>query len=310
MALIQCIECNKERSDTVRKCPHCGHMIKVNKHKVKSKKNKIISIVVVGIVASIFVFLALYTVEQKKVADTVVRLIDDIKLVDENTNEKITIAEVAYENTNAFQKIFITNYSVVDEKRSAYNQFMANKVIDLIEQISSVTLDSGEQIVQAETEYYELSNDQKALVANYEKLTNIRHEYDTLPIALTTENIEDYIKFDFSFDNYDVDISTKFMLVYYEGSADLITQTTAIQDNKFENLVVTLKFNIENTVSEGELNDFWQAPIVKVVIPENGSTTEATGITYESIFVPTGMPRLSDIIGYSVMSVSGSAYKK
>ena len=38
MALISCPECNREISDTVRKCPNCGYKIKNH----RSPKNKII----------------------------------------------------------------------------------------------------------------------------------------------------------------------------------------------------------------------------------------------------------------------------
>lgn len=37
MALINCPECNKEMSDTIKKCPHCGFVIK--KKKVKKDKS-------------------------------------------------------------------------------------------------------------------------------------------------------------------------------------------------------------------------------------------------------------------------------
>lgn len=36
MALIKCPECNKEISDTARKCIHCGYEIKNKKHSIAS----------------------------------------------------------------------------------------------------------------------------------------------------------------------------------------------------------------------------------------------------------------------------------
>ncbi len=39
MALMNCPECNKEMSDTIKKCPHCGFVIK--KKKVKKEKKDI-----------------------------------------------------------------------------------------------------------------------------------------------------------------------------------------------------------------------------------------------------------------------------
>lgn len=56
MAIIKCPECNKEMSDTVKKCPHCGYKIKN-----KSKKNKItiILIVVIAIILVICIIKAI-----------------------------------------------------------------------------------------------------------------------------------------------------------------------------------------------------------------------------------------------------------
>lgn len=40
MALMNCPECNKEMSDTIKKCPHCGFVIKKKKVKKEKKDNK------------------------------------------------------------------------------------------------------------------------------------------------------------------------------------------------------------------------------------------------------------------------------
>lgn len=65
MALIQCKECGKEISDTVRKCPHCGYANKdLKQDKVNSRKNfikqhiKVISILVIVLVVGLVVFIA------------------------------------------------------------------------------------------------------------------------------------------------------------------------------------------------------------------------------------------------------------
>ena len=43
MALINCPECKKEISDTARKCPHCGYVVKSVLKDVNTNKKTIIN---------------------------------------------------------------------------------------------------------------------------------------------------------------------------------------------------------------------------------------------------------------------------
>ena len=50
MALIQCPECGKTFSNTVKKCPNCGYKIRKEKKKIeKGTKIKICSVLIAGI---------------------------------------------------------------------------------------------------------------------------------------------------------------------------------------------------------------------------------------------------------------------
>ena len=65
MALIQCKECGKDMSSTVKKCPHCGFENKeLKQDKMNSRKNfikqhiKVISIIVIVLIAGVVGFIA------------------------------------------------------------------------------------------------------------------------------------------------------------------------------------------------------------------------------------------------------------
>ena len=53
MALIKCPECEKEISDTVKKCPHCGYSLKK-----KNNKNIIVKIIILVIAILLVIFIA------------------------------------------------------------------------------------------------------------------------------------------------------------------------------------------------------------------------------------------------------------
>ncbi len=53
MALIKCIECGKDISDTVKSCPHCGYIYKEEK---KITTGKVVLIVAIMIIVAIILF--------------------------------------------------------------------------------------------------------------------------------------------------------------------------------------------------------------------------------------------------------------
>ena len=59
----------------------------------------------------------------------------------------------------------------------------AEKVMSLIEDIGTVSLDSENAIVRAEEAYAELSDDDKKEVETYDDLVKAREEYDALVVA-------------------------------------------------------------------------------------------------------------------------------
>lgn len=88
MALINCKECNKEISDTVDSCPHCGYNLK-NK---KPKKNMIGIIVVIGIVV-ISILTCIYISNQKALKIEQERVKQELLLKEENEKKARILQE-------------------------------------------------------------------------------------------------------------------------------------------------------------------------------------------------------------------------
>ena len=115
-------------------------------------------------------------------------MIEKINAIGEVTLESgaaIEAAEAAYNALTDDQKALVNNYDVLTNARSTYEKLVADRaaadaVIEKINAIGEVTLESGAAIEAAEAAYNELTDDQKALVNNYEILTNARTVYDKL----------------------------------------------------------------------------------------------------------------------------------
>jgi hypothetical protein len=74
-----------------------------------------------------------------------------------------------------------------DAQIAAENQAAADRVIERIDKIGEVTIDSIRAIEKAEGEYDELTRAQKELVTNYDVLTAARAKYDELKAAADAE---------------------------------------------------------------------------------------------------------------------------
>ena len=74
-----------------------------------------------------------------------------------------------------------------DAKIAAENQAAADKVIQRIDKLGEISLDSIRAIEKAESEFEELTRAQKELVTNYDVLTAARAKYDELKAAADAE---------------------------------------------------------------------------------------------------------------------------
>ena len=99
------------------------------------------------------------------------------------SGELIEKAEGLYDALSDSQKEKITNREELFAARTEYDSLV---VEDLITQIGTVTLESGDAIVKAEDQYIALDREARNLVDNYQTLTDARKEYDRMDTAVKT----------------------------------------------------------------------------------------------------------------------------
>lgn len=124
-------------------------------------------------------------VSARKVFD-VMKDIADIGTVTIDSNAKITEAENAYENLTAKEKVSVENYS---ELTSARSTFKVLSVMDKINGIGTVTLESDEKISLAEEEYNKLNEKERNQITNHDTLVEARSRYKVLCVIKCIEDI-------------------------------------------------------------------------------------------------------------------------
>ena len=118
----------------------------------------------------------IYTKEEKA-ADTVEAMISAIGTVTEESKTAIEEARAAYDNLTDEQKALVENYEVLTNAETALAKIendskAAESVEALITAIGTVTEERKTAIEEARATYDNLTDEQKALVENYEVLTN------------------------------------------------------------------------------------------------------------------------------------------
>lgn len=108
-------------------------------------------------------------------AAAVDNLIDAIGEVTLKSKQDIETARAAYDNLTPTQKTYVTKLDTLTAAETAYKALVdrkaADDVIEKINEIGKVTLDSKTAIEAARAAYNALTNDQKLLVENYDVLT-------------------------------------------------------------------------------------------------------------------------------------------
>lgn len=163
----------------------------------------------------------------------VIKLINDIGTVDENSLTKIETAENAYNKLTAEQKQLVSNYQALLDARDTYEEIIASKEVALsveamIDALGPITLESESAIIEAENAYAALTDLQKSLVKNYAILVKAREDFDRLanPISLS---------YTFDFYNESKITSTSgtgitlkyFQQVETNGNGDILTNLTS-----------------------------------------------------------------------------------
>ena len=112
-------------------------------------------------------------IERLKVVGQVEEKIAAIKTVTADSGDEIQVARNAYDNLDENIRYKVKNIDVLEKAEAAFkeiNQKAANKVIDMISKLGTITSDSGEKIRDAENAYNNLTKEQKKLVSNFEDI--------------------------------------------------------------------------------------------------------------------------------------------
>ena len=116
----------------------------------------------------------------EKMAENAQKVSDAIDAIGEVTiNSKTTIetARLKYNALTSEEKKLVYNYVVLESAEDTYSILRASDVIDAIDQIGTVTIDSKDHIQSARTLYNNLTDNEKSLVSNYQTLVNAEKEY-------------------------------------------------------------------------------------------------------------------------------------
>ena len=124
-------------------------------------------------------------------------LIDAIGEVTLDSGDAIDAARTAYDKLPEAKKVLVDNYEKLTAAEEAYTALVdaaaAKAVDDLIDAIGEVTLESGDAIKAARAAYDALTDTQKELVKNYEKLTAAEEAYTALVDAAAAKAVDDLI---------------------------------------------------------------------------------------------------------------------
>ena len=124
-------------------------------------------------------------------------LIDAIGEVTLDSGDAIDAARTAYDKLPEAKKALVDNYEKLTAAEETYTALVdaaaAKAVDDLIDAIGEVTADSGDAIKAARAAYDALTDTQKELVKNYEKLTAAEEAYAAMVDAAAAKAAEDLI---------------------------------------------------------------------------------------------------------------------
>ena len=131
------------------------------------------------------IYEALHAIKDQAAADAVIEKIAAIGAVTLDSKDAIDTAQAAYDALTDAQKALVSNAKVLTEAQAAYKKLLedhaaADAVIKKIEAIGTVTKDSKSAIDAAQAAYDALTDDQKALVSNYQTLADAALAYDKL----------------------------------------------------------------------------------------------------------------------------------
>lgn len=210
MSLTKCPECEKVISTEAKSCPHCGYPVSREFGK-EPKRNQIISgqnidsshpeidnkleikekiswkkaltiflsIFLLAVAVGLFFTFRITPKEKEAITDVYMK-IDSIGEVNKNSGQKIENAERAFFNLDEKLKKNVKNSESLIIAKANYNKLYVNEVIQAIDEIGVVTLDSKPLIDFAYNSYELLSDEQKVLVNNIDRLYKASDSYNQL----------------------------------------------------------------------------------------------------------------------------------
>ena len=122
-------------------------------------------------------------------ANEVMKLINDIGLVSIDSKTSIDMAYALYDSLTYEQKALVSNFDLLKAKKDSFDQLStkesdnkrrADEVISAISKIGDVTINSEPSVDLAFKKYNTLTDEQKALVNNFELLTQAEESLNKL----------------------------------------------------------------------------------------------------------------------------------
>ena len=127
----------------------------------------------------------------KMIAAKVDDMIEAIDMTASDKADQVTKARAAYEALTETQQKLVSKISKLEAyEKQLTNEEKAAAVDKLIDKIGDVSIKSGSAIETAENAYSALTDEQKALVKNYDALTKARSAYDALKAEQAEKLIE------------------------------------------------------------------------------------------------------------------------
>lgn len=175
----------------------------------------------------------------------------------------------------AIASVLVLVFSLVACGDTAYSNPAVDEVVDLIESIGEVTVDSKDDIDKA-FEAYNLLGEEKELVENIEKLYEAQKAFKKLEPEYIEKTVSDY---QFQSADFDYDKLKKFVSEYYNQLNDEQIKIIgcAIGKCKLEELVVPLVKNKMKNPNSFELVSFDPGYVTKSA---DGNYSSLMEITY------------------------------
>ena len=123
-------------------------------------------------------------------ANEVSELINSVGKVSSISGRSIYSAFEKYNLLTDEQKTLVSNFDFLENAKQTYNQLQANNVIEAINSIGVVTLQSEYRITIAQGKYDLLTPEQQKLVTNYDDIQFSRDEFSRLEVANVIDLID------------------------------------------------------------------------------------------------------------------------